>query len=235
MTEVLGAETVVCMLHTFFSEMTTSIEGNQGIVDKYLGDGIMAIWNHPYDTVTNHAIKACTAALAMHQRTEVLSALWQEQYQRPPFQIRIGINTGQALVGNIGSTTRLNFTAIGDSINIASRLEDLNKVFKSHILLSFATYSQVKHEFLCTFTGFVTLKGRTTPSDVYILEKPLQAATAHDLNVQKRLLAVRDMIQERQYQAALELCADLIEMYPQREHVSILSHQIEQMQSKKNT
>ncbi|KNC78012.1 hypothetical protein SARC_09545 [Sphaeroforma arctica JP610] len=98
--------------------MSQVISETEGVVDKYIGDGIMALWNAPY-TVIDHPSKACEAALLCKSRLETLKADWKRRGY-PEMRMRVGIHTGNAIVGNFGSVDRLNYTALGDNVNLAS-------------------------------------------------------------------------------------------------------------------
>jgi adenylate cyclase len=111
---------------------------------------------------------AVDTAVEMQNEIKRLSALWKKQ-GRPQLRIGIGIHTGQAIVGNIGSEVRLDYTAIGDTVNVAARLEQLSKQVDCEILLSEATYQAVKNHFSCTPLGLKTLPGREEPISVYTI------------------------------------------------------------------
>jgi adenylate cyclase len=129
--EALG-DRVIELLGDYLSEMSVLIEREKGTIDKFIGDGIMAFWNAPL-SVPDHAMAACRAALACQQRLEEMRA--SAVPGAPPLEARIGINTGAVLVGNIGSRGRLNYSAVGDPVNVASRLEALNKLYGTAIML----------------------------------------------------------------------------------------------------
>ncbi|MDZ4735275.1 MAG: adenylate/guanylate cyclase domain-containing protein [Rhodospirillaceae bacterium] len=129
--ETLG-DRVIELLGDYLSEMAGLIEREKGTIDKFIGDGIMAFWNAPLP-VPDHAIAACRAALACQRRLAELRA--SAVPGAPPLEARIGINTGDVLVGNIGSRDRLNYSAVGDPVNVASRLEALNKLYGTSIML----------------------------------------------------------------------------------------------------
>jgi adenylate cyclase len=139
--EQLPPETLVLLLGEYLEAMTDQILASGGTVDKYIGDAIMAFWNAP-SSVADHALRGCTIALTNQRRLAELRESWRER-GLPAFKVRIGLNTGEAFVGNIGSEARLDYTAIGDSVNLASRLEGLNKYFGTDIMISASTYTLV--------------------------------------------------------------------------------------------
>ncbi len=156
-------EVMLRMLTQYFSTMNGIILNTyQGTINKLIGDAIMAYWGFPLDN-EDHAFLAVSAALAM--RDAMMQ--WPQQDGALPISIGIGINTGDATVGNIGSEDFMDFTVIGDSVNIAARLESLNREFGTHILISASTYAQVKDRIEARSCGLVTLKGRLEPVEVF--------------------------------------------------------------------
>lgn len=125
---------MVARLNEYFAAMTEVIFHHGGTLDKYLGDGLMALFGAPIPTA-DHARQALAAAREMLDRLKELNRAWEKQGERP-FRIGIGINSGQVLVGNIGSARRLEYTAIGEEVNLASRLEGLNKEYNTSVIIS---------------------------------------------------------------------------------------------------
>jgi len=156
--EKLKPEELVHLLNEYLTEMTTIILKNRGVVDKYMGDAIMAFWGAPLDQ-PNHAELACLTSLEMMEKLKELQKKWKEQ-GIPSFDIGIGLNSGDAIVGNMGSSSRFDYTAMGDNVNIASRLEGLNKSYKTNILISENVYKRVKGKFKTKKLGYVTVKGK---------------------------------------------------------------------------
>jgi adenylate cyclase len=165
--ENLRPEELVESLGEYISEMSKVIHRYQGTVDKYIGDAIMAFWGAPL-RLENHALLACQAALATQRTLDELSLKWQSS-GKTVFRDRIGISTGEAIVGNMGTEHRLNYTAIGDSVNLASRLEGLNKYYGTDILISESTYQQARDYIEVRLLDFVAVKGKTKPVAVYEL------------------------------------------------------------------
>jgi len=121
-------------LGEYLQAMTATLREHDGTIDKFMGDGILAFFNAP-TPVPAHAAQACRAALAAHSRLRDLRPKW-EAAGKPAFRARIGLHTGEALVGNIGTPERFAYTVIGDAVNLASRLEALNKLYGTEILAS---------------------------------------------------------------------------------------------------
>jgi adenylate cyclase len=165
LSEELSPEQVVSLLNTYFKSMLDVIFQHQGTLDKFLGDGIMVEFGAPLDDSLQekHAVRA---AIAMHKELEQLNAKWRME-NTPVIQMGIGIHTGLAVVGNIGSEKRIDYTAIGDTVNVASRLEQATKQLKTPILISETTYLAIKEEMKATYLGPMTLPGRKEAITVY--------------------------------------------------------------------
>ena len=127
-------------LNAYTDEMTDIVFRHWGTLDKYQGDAVMAFWGAPYEQ-DDHAVRACSAALDMSRRVDELRGLWREQ-GKPDINIGLGLSTGQVVVGNMGSRKRFNYTVLGDAVNLASRLEGVNKQYATRILVSESTYQR---------------------------------------------------------------------------------------------
>lgn len=165
LSETLPPQRLTRMLQEYFTEMTEEIIATDGIVDKFIGDAIMAFWGAPIDQ-PDQADRAVTAALNMTQRLKALQAKWKSE-GLPAFDMGIGINLGIATVGNMGSTKRYDYTLIGDAVNAASRLEELNKEHHSHIIISESTKQQLTIPVQVRDLGVVPVQGRAVPIKVY--------------------------------------------------------------------
>lgn len=165
LSERMAPEQVTAVLNEYLTEMVEIIFRNGGTVDKYIGDAIMAIYNWPVEEA-DHATRAVATALEMRQRVLDLRGRWQA-HGLDDFRIGIGINTGPAVLGNIGSPRRMEQTAIGDTVNVASRLEGLNKEFGTTILISSETHEQAKDGFETKPVAEVQVKGRAQAVPVY--------------------------------------------------------------------
>ncbi len=165
--ERLTPNELTAQLSEYLTEMTKIILDHHGTVDKYIGDAIMAFWGAPID-MKDHANQACLAALACQKRSKQLAVKWQAE-GKPIFNIRIGINTGDIVVGNIGSNRRLSYTVIGDAVNLASRLEGINKEYGTHIIMGQATLIELPDDFTYRLIDIVVVKGKTVPVPIYEL------------------------------------------------------------------
>jgi len=165
--ETTSPEHLVAMLGEYLDEMTKPILASGGTVDKFIGDAVMAFWGAPRPDAL-HARHACEAALINRDRLAVLNARWEKE-GRPRLDARAALHTGEVIVGNVGSHERLDYTVIGDSVNLASRLEGLNKRYGTSLMISETTYEQVKDVMIARPLDRVSVKGKAAVVDVYEL------------------------------------------------------------------
>ncbi|MBI2788186.1 MAG: HAMP domain-containing protein [Elusimicrobia bacterium] len=177
MSERLEPRELVGLVNEYLSAMTDSIFLQQGTLDKYEGDAVMAFWGAPL-TQADHARRACWAALDNRSRLKELCKDW-ERRGLPSFDIRIGINTGPMVVGNVGSTARMEYTVLGDAVNTGSRLEQLNKLYGTHILISEATRDAAGGAVETREVDLIELRGKKRRIRVYeLLGLPGQISAA---------------------------------------------------------
>ncbi|MEW5950565.1 MAG: CHASE2 domain-containing protein [Elusimicrobiota bacterium] len=163
MSEKLSPEELTKKLNYYLSELTEVVHKYDGVVDKYIGDCIMAFWNAPLDQ-EKHRTLACKTAIDCIKKVEELNKTVPESER---ISVRIGINSGPVVVGNMGSNTRFAYTVLGDNVNLASRLEGANKFFHSKIMVSKDVYDEAKNEIYARFLGSVRVVGKVLPVDVY--------------------------------------------------------------------
>jgi adenylate cyclase len=156
--EKLSPEALVQLLNEYLTTMTRIVLKYQGTVDKFIGDAIMALWNAPL-LDEQHAVKACTSAVEQVRALRELQIKWKTQGV-PVLNIGIGIHTGSAVVGNLGSEERFDYTAIGDNINLGSRVEGLTKTYGVSIIITEHTHALVKDTFVCRKLDRVQVKGK---------------------------------------------------------------------------
>ena len=154
-------------LGDYLSEMSTTIQDGKGTIDKYIGDAIMAFWGAPLTNAT-HAVDACRAALACQARLAKLRQV-QTAGGFPELRARIGVNTGRVLVGNVGSRDRLNYTVIGDPVNVASRLEALNKAYGTGIIIGQDTYEAARESVVVRALNRVAVYGKAQGLEMFEL------------------------------------------------------------------
>jgi adenylate cyclase len=168
MAETREPQRVVGFLNEYMTAMTQVIEAEGGIIDKFIGDGIMAIFLSTYDG-DNHALRAVRAGIGMQRRlAELKHASTESRPELAVLQVRIGINTGEVVAGNIGSETRMDYTVVGDNVNLASRVESNGRGGEVHI--SEAVYLDVKDEVKTRSLGPITVKNRVQPVQVYSVD-----------------------------------------------------------------
>ncbi len=165
--EKLAPTDLVLLLNEYLSEMTDILLRYEGTVDKYEGDAIMAFFGAP-QAQQDHATRACFAAIDMQARLREMRAAWRQQGKDELF-VRIGLNCGEAVVGNMGSRTRMDYTVMGDSVNLASRLEGANKQFGTSIMISENVYREVKDGVVVRPLGKIRVVGKEEPIAVYEL------------------------------------------------------------------
>lgn len=165
MSEKIKAEQVVEMLNFYLGKMTDIVFNNKGTLDKFIGDAVMSFWGAPISD-EKHAYHAVLSALSMKYQLREINKFFQQKYGME-FKIGIGINTGAVIVGNIGSDKRLDYTVIGDNVNLASRLEGLTKNYDLELIIGERTYTLVKDDFLCRPIDLVQVKGKKEPTKIY--------------------------------------------------------------------
>jgi len=164
-TEMTDPRDLVSLLRGYFTLMVGAIFQFNGMVDKFIGDSIMAVYGAP-SPEPGHARMAVETALEMQGHIEVFN-LSRKKNGLIPIQIGIGISTGPVIVGNIGSPDRFEYTAIGDTVNLASRLEGINKTYGTGIIISGSTYGEIREEFVCRELDRVLVRGKKRPLPVY--------------------------------------------------------------------
>jgi adenylate cyclase len=163
LSEKLTSQELVAHLNEYLSAMTDIIFKYEGTLDKYVGDEIMAFWNAPLEQ-ENHAELACLAALEMMSKLHNLNENWPEDRN---LNIGIGMNTGLMTVGNMGSKSRMDYTLMGDNVNLGARLEGTNKIYGTNIIISELTYVEIKDQFICRELDNIRVKGKQKPVMIY--------------------------------------------------------------------
>src|SRR3954453_23923855 len=162
---------LTALMNRFLTPLTNAILHRKGTIDKYMGDAIMAFWNAPLDD-REHQINACDAALEMLERVDALNKEREEEAEEGghayiPLNIGVGLNTGVCVVGNMGSNLRFDYSVLGDSVNLASRLEGQSKEYGFPIIIGSKTALAVKEKFAILELDFIMVKGKTEPEVIY--------------------------------------------------------------------
>lgn len=171
LSENMEPEQVVELMNSYFGPVTKVIVEEGGYIDKFIGDAVMAIFGAP-QPIPDHAAQACRAALAIQTTARELESQFQLKYNLPSFRIGIGLHSGPAVVGNIGTRERLNYTVMGDTVNLASRLEGANKLLHTTILISEETNRRVSNQFETRYVDTIPIKGKKDKIRVYELLRP---------------------------------------------------------------
>ena len=187
MAETMTPDALVNAMSRYLEEMTHIIAAHGGTVDKFIGDAIMAFWGAPVP-VANHAVQACETAIRCQRTLARIRAHAATAWERAQYA-RIGIATGDVVVGNIGSPQRFNYTVMGDTVNLASRLEGLNKLYGTAVLVSEATYAGARDRVIGRPVDIVQVKGRSSGVKVYEL---LALVDENDDEARKAAAAAED-------------------------------------------
>ena len=172
-TESVQTQDLFRYLNEYFTELTNHVIANKGTIDKYIGDSLMVMWGMP-TPLTNPCELACETAIALRNASNRLRDEWAQQNAPLKFNTRIGLHYGEAIVGNVGAVDRFNYTMVGDTVNLASRLEGANKTYKTNIIVSHALRTQLEqeqalHRFAFRMIGEVKMKGKSKSTLIYEL------------------------------------------------------------------
>ncbi len=211
--ETMSPETLMMHLSGYLDELTRVIQEDRGTVDKYIGDSVMAFWGAPTQQ-TNHAFRACHAALRCKQRVHELNVQWLAE-GKPQLPTRIGIHTGSVVVGNIGSRDRMNYSVIGDAVNVASRLEGANKRYGTRIIVSQATREQIRDPFVFRPLDRVAVLGRKQGIMIYELMGAPEIELRPDAEqLRDGFSHALDAYFQRDWRRAVDLFTELIAAFP---------------------
>jgi adenylate cyclase len=166
LSEGISPEELTLHLSEYLEGVTSVIKRNKGTIDKYIGDAIMSFWGAP-KRIKDHAYLSCKAALECKEKIDEMNKAWKKE-GKMVFETRIGINTGSCIVGNIGSKERMNYTVLGDNVNLAARLEGVNKLYGTTIIISENTYEKIADRVIVRPLDLVVVKGKK--KGIYIYE-----------------------------------------------------------------
>jgi class 3 adenylate cyclase len=200
--EKLEPEDLVILLNRYLTAMSDILLEQKGTIDKYEGDAIMAFFGAPLD-VPDHAIRACTSAILIKRKEQELNKIFLESgLSSAPLITRIGINTGDMIVGNMGSERKMNYTVMGNAVNLAARLEGVNKMFGTWILISENTRREGGDAFLCRRLDRVQVAGISEPVRIYELVDFMNDATGEQKTTVELFHAALDLFEQRKWQLA---------------------------------
>ena len=170
MTEKADADKLVAQLNEYFADMVGSVLKNEGTLQKFIGDAIMAVWGDTHSKGNaEDARNAVTTALQMRLALAKLNADWKTNSERANLSIGVGVNHGEVIVGNIGHPQRMEFTVLGDGVNLAARLESATKQFHTDILIGEEVEKLTREHFIYRQVGAVAFKGKTKPVETFTL------------------------------------------------------------------
>jgi adenylate cyclase len=216
--EKLDAQDLALFLNQYLSDMTGLVFEHHGTLDKYIGDAVMAFWGAPFEE-PGHAGRACNTALKMMVRVREMQKKWEAE-GKPRLDIGIGLNTGVASVGNMGSALRYGYTALGDTVNLSSRLEGLNKDYGTHIVVNETTYVAAKDEgFVFRELDLIRVKGKLQPVTIYELIGHVGEASTYGTpeEIRARLDAfvhARDLYRKRQWEESQKAFQTVLDKWP---------------------
>ncbi|MBF0527853.1 MAG: CHASE2 domain-containing protein [Deltaproteobacteria bacterium] len=213
LSESLSPEALVHLLNRYLDLMTQAILDRGGTVDKFEGDAIMAFWGAPLPQ-EDHALLACLAAM---DQQAAMDKLRKELISDglPELNVRMGLNTGPMIVGNMGSKTRFNYTVMGDAVNLASRLEGANKAFASTVMISESTYEAVKDHVEVRELDLIRVKGRNEPIRVYELWSKAGELSSTRIDLRKTYLSGLEAYRNMNFGQALEFFEQALRLNPE--------------------
>jgi adenylate cyclase len=210
--ENLTPTQLVKLLNEYLSTMTDIILKHDGTIDKYEGDAIIAFFGAPVD-YPEHALRACLASIEMQKTLEQMREVWQSQ-GRSQLTARMGINTGVMLVGNMGSTTRMDYTVMGDAVNLASRLEGVNKVYGTNMIISHFTFEDVRTAVQVRELDYIRVVGKTEPVKNYEIIGKKGETPELILKALERFAKGRELYRKQEWALALERFHEIEQLKP---------------------
>ena len=200
--EALTPEKLVLLLNEYLTAMTDIIMESGGVVDKYIGDAIMAFWGAPLDQ-PDHAVRAANAVLTMQSKLKTMQKKWQDAGY-PLVEIGSGLNTGDAVIGNMGSANRFNYTCMGDTINLGSRLEGITKEYGVKAIVSESTRMKLDSTFVVRELDLVRVKGKKEPIRIFELVGSVSELSDKQKHVLKHWEAGLSKYRAKEFKKAID-------------------------------
>ncbi len=210
--ERLDPRSLSDLLNSYLTPMTALVFQNKGTLDKYMGDALMAFFGAPIH-YPDHAKYACRCALQSLEKLDELKTEYKKK-GLPLIDIGIGLNTGECSVGNMGSQTVRNYTVMGDAVNLASRLEGINKTYGTHIIISEFTYADVKDDFVCREVDWVQVKGKLHPVKIFELMTERERANGNLIEMTKYFAEGYNLYHQRNFGGAIGYFQKAIDQHP---------------------
>ena len=211
--EQLPPEEAALILHAIFNAFTEVIIRNRGVIDKYIGDCVMAFWGAPVSSGQDES-SACRAAIECMEALQDLNVSFAAR-GLPSVSMRIGIHTGEALIGNLGSDRLFDYTVVGDTVNLASRLESVNKVFGTRIIMSRETFAGTADLFLARELGRIEVKGRSSAAAIYELVGFRKSAAENTRNMVSLFQDGLELFRRGEWQQAGEIFSRVLGYIPE--------------------
>jgi adenylate cyclase len=217
--EGLDASDLSQLMDEYLTPMTRIVHESQGTIDKYIGDAVMAFWNAPFDQ-HDHALRAVRNAIDMRASLRKMNA--DGVFGKHVFKIGMGINTGEMIVGNTGGKVHTDYTVLGDSVNLASRLESLTKMYGVDIILSQATVDELEGRILVRRLDKVAVKGKREPVTIYEAVALMKEAAMEQKEFVRAYEGALDDYFGRRFEMAADKCERLLESYPDDLSIKLL-------------
>ncbi|HBC89626.1 MAG TPA: hypothetical protein DCZ94_22030 [Lentisphaeria bacterium] len=212
--ESISPKDLMLQLSEYFDVVTRIIEDEKGTVDKFIGDAVMSFWGAPLAN-EEHAIMACRAALRCQKEIEALNREW-EKAGKKPFHTRIGLHTGYNVVGNMGSTQRMNYTALGEGVNLASRLEGVNRIYGTSVIISKSTHRYVQNHFICRILDQIAVKGYSQSVVIYELLAENNSPESGKLKgLSDSFQEAYNLYMKREWRAARDMFQSILRDFPE--------------------
>jgi adenylate cyclase len=216
--EQLVPNELLGQMSTYFEEVSRAITEEHGTVDKFIGDGIMAFWGAPIH-LPDHVLRACAGALRAARRMEQVNRRWSAE-GRPSIRMRIGLNCANVLVGNVGSSERLSYTVMGDGVNVAARLEGMNKTFGTAICISDSVFEAVEANIVARPLRRVQVKGRKHEFMIYELlgirnsDDPELELRGDDKKLSEMTWGASSCFERGEFAAAAGRYREILQLFP---------------------
>jgi len=212
LSEGLSPEELTDLMNKYLTEMTNIVLANDGVLDKYIGDALMAFWGAPLSQ-PRHAERACKTALRMIEKLDELNSsnVWPEGRK---IAIGIGINTGEMVVGNMGAEKRFDYTVLGDAVNLGSRVESINKQYGTKIIITEFTKAEISDEFVTRYLDKVTVKGKSEPVKIFELVSYRRELELQQKEVIELYEDAFEFYQKKKWEKAIEMLIKISKLMP---------------------
>jgi adenylate cyclase len=229
LSETIPSQELVLRVSAYLEVVSRSVDQEQGTIDKFIGDGVMAFWGAPA-LLDDHAYRACVAAMRIERGMDELNERWRQEGLRP-FRVRIGIHSDAVLVGNIGSKERMSYTVVGDGVNVAARLEGINKEFGTRVCISHSVFKEAGDRLCVRPIDEVTVKGRRTKVPIYELlgaygSGPDFEPTPDEVGLCQMTRSAYEALMAEDHALALQRYREILKLYPDDPVARQIAHRL---------